>query len=491
VGLSPKGEGANVTLVNLPVIHRTGDPYGDIPFMPTGVLYLAGFLRANGISATLVDGFGLAPRRRYRIDHALSAMGLTEEEIVDRLGPADVVGVSVHSGMGHEFALRLGAKIKAKLPHAVLVAGGHHPSIEYGLFLRGGYDYVCIGEGERTFLELVQAVQNGQCDVDSIPGLAHGDVPPIPRALEPDLDQFGFAALDLLPLEDYWALGMSHAPIQGRYMVISSSRGCPHGCRFCTTPEVFGRQWRTRSARHIVDEIEAGIRDHAIEEVVVEDEMFGATRESALRFAREIVRRQLHIRLYLPSGVRVERWDAEVMTALREAGLQYMCIAPESGSARILKQMSKTVDLEHMCEIVRIAQRLHIRLGAFFLIGFENENDEERRMTEQLLVRLTKSGVDEIGVFIWSPLPGADAFGSETGWTRFEDLNWSPAWRHDFKKLNRFRLRLYWRWAGTKALHHPLRLCRSAVNVLRGRSELKSEMALRRILRSRFGANNG
>lgn len=475
-----------VALISLPIVHVRGDPFGDIPYMPTGVLYLAGFLRDNGVDLSVIDGFGTAPRQLYRIDDKLSASGLTEDEILERLGEPKLVGISVHSGMSHSFALRLAAKIRASRPDVVLIVGGHHASVVYQEFLEGAFDYVCIGEGERTMLALIRYLRDNERDLSQIPGLAYDDKPPAAQEFEQDLDSLGFAAFDLLPLENYWKLGMSHAPIRGRYIVTSTSRGCPWACRFCTTPKLLGRKWRTRSPGHIVDEIEKAVREHGIEDVIIQDEVFGVVKSKAIGIAKEIVDRALDVRLYLPSGVKVETLDEEVLGELRKAGLQYMCLAPESGSPNVLEKMNKPMDFDKLFRIVKFARRIGIRMGAFFVLGFEDESDEDRAMTRDLVVRLTRMGVDEVSLFIWTPLPGADAFESETGWTRYEDLNWSPAWRRDYAELCAFRRKLYMRWLLTKAASHPIDLARSALNVLTGKYQLKSEMALRRAIRARI-----
>ena len=478
-----------VALISLPIVHRTGDAFGDIPYMSTGVMYLAGYLRMNGVDVSVIDGFGLAPARYYRIDGELSAVGLTEDEILAHLGHANLVGISVHAGMSHSFALRLAKKIKTARPEVVVVAGGHHPSAVYQEFLAGGFDYVVVGEGEHALLRLTQYLGDGIGDVGDIPGLARPGCSPSPNVPETDLDTFGFVAADLLPLDNYWALRMAHAPVRGRYMAITTSRGCPYACRFCTTPRLLGRHWRTRSPHHVADEIEALVRQYGVEDIIIQDEVFGARKRVALDLAHEIVRRGLKVRLHLPSGVKVETIDEEVLTALREAGLEYMCLAPESGSDRILAKMNKPMDTRQLLRLVAHARKLGIRMGAFFVLGFEDETDEDRRQTQDLVVELTKRGVDEVSLFIWTPLPGADAFESETGWSRYEDLNWSPCWRRDYARLNRFRRRLYGRWLLTKALYHPVDLCCSLLRTLTGQYALKSEMALRRIIlhRCRWG----
>jgi radical SAM superfamily enzyme YgiQ (UPF0313 family) len=265
-------------------------------------------------------------------------------------------------------------------------------------------------------------------------------------------------------------------------MVVTTSRGCPYNCRFCTTPLLQGRKWRSRSPKHIVDEIDNAVHKFGIEDVLIQDEVFGVHKKIVLGITKEIIDRGLRLRLYLPSGSKAETFDEEMLTELRKAGLQHICLAPESGSPRVLEKMKKPMDFNKLMQIVSLSRKIGIRMIANFVIGFEDENDDDRRMTWDLVLKLTKLGVHEVSLFIWSPLPGADAFESETGWTRYEDLNWSPRWRSNYCQLNRFRKKLYMRWFLTKILYHPIDLIRSAWNVLTGCYELKSEMAVRRLM---------
>jgi len=476
-----------VTLINPPLVHLTGDPYSSIPYMPAGLLYLAGYLEKQGIPVTILDGFGLAPRRIFRIDDRLSGMGLTEKEIVDCLDDAPLVGVGVHSGMSHGFALRLARAIRERYPDSILIAGGNQASVVPEPFLEGGFDYVCVGEGEYVLEALARCLAGGEKDPGNIPGLAGPGFSAGPAPFEEDLDRFGFAALHLLPLENYWNLAMQHAPVQGRFTVLTTSRGCIYNCRFCTTPRVLGRRWRTRSAANVADEIEQAVSRYGITDVIIQDELFGCRREQAVALAEEILQRNIQVRFSLPSGVKVETMDETAIEALYRAGLRYLVFAPESGSERVLKNMNKPMDFEKLRRLIVFSKKLGIRLNCVFVLGFEDENDEDRELTRKLALEVTRMGVEEISLFIWSPLPGADAFESETGWTRYEDLNWTPRWRRDYAALKSFRNRLYLQWVWAKLRYQFSGCLRSAINVLRGRYELKMEMAAGRMLRAWLG----
>ncbi|MBU0461270.1 MAG: radical SAM protein, partial [Nanoarchaeota archaeon] len=87
-----------------------------------------------------------------------------------------------------------------------------------------------------------------------------------------DLDKLEFTAWDLLPLANYWKLHYSHAPLSSkRYLPLLTSRGCPFGCRFCITSSANRGNWRSRSAKNVVDEIETFTKKFDVPEFHLED----------------------------------------------------------------------------------------------------------------------------------------------------------------------------------------------------------------------------
>ena len=89
---------------------------------------------------------------------------------------------------------------------------------------------------------------------------------------------------------------------------------------------------------------------------------------------------------------------------------------------------------------------------------------------------LTRVGVDEIALFIITPVPGSAIYEQLQGYKSLSELNFSPTWREDYQRLSRFRLQLYARFLFWKLRYHPLKLLRQPVNFLRRRFETKMEM---------------
>jgi len=479
-----------VTLIYPPLIHQQGDPFGGIPAMPTGLAYLAAWLRKTGHEVTLIDAFGEAPRRAMPFKEKYVARGLPFDEIVEHI-PADVelVGIGCHSGAQHSATLVIIEKIKQQLDVPVAI-GGHHPTVVSKPFLDAGADFVVKGEGEIAAERLCEALA-GKIDLEKVPGL----ILPGGRETESEeiesLDEIPFPAVDLLPLENYWNLGLSHGPVRGRHIFMISSRGCPYSCRFCTTPGICGRRWRARTAANVVDEMEEWLRRYGVRDFHFQDENFAVNKKRVIEICDEIERRELDVSISLPSGIKAETIDEETVRALKRAGCRYICLAPESGSERVLKLMDKPLDFDHTEKLIRLCRKLKIRTGLFFILGFPGETEEDRRETSRLVGRLTRLGADEFSIFIFTPLPGAEAWNDAAElhgyWKDYEELCWSPRWRPDYKILNRRRRRLYLRYALTKAIFHPLSVLRNLINTITGRFETKGEMTVRRMFKTSGG----
>jgi radical SAM superfamily enzyme YgiQ (UPF0313 family) len=183
--------------------------------------------------------------------------------------------------------------------------------------------------------------------------------------------------------------------------------------------------------------------------------------------------------------VRAASLDAETVRLMSTAGFRYLCLAPESGSDRVLRAMGKDVDLDHLAGIAATAAHCGIRVGCFVVVGYPGERARDRAATGALVERLVRLGVDDLSVFIWSPLPGAAAFELERGYGRLEDLCWTPRWRARYGVYEGARAGLYLRAFSVMVRARPLRLAASAMNVVTGRFETKGEMTLRRLLRWR------
>jgi len=461
---------SKVALVGLPLVGLRYDPFGSIPAMPTSLPPLSAWLRSQGHQVQVIDGFGERPGRRFQPAAGLVARGLTPVELVDRIDrDVDLVGVSVHSIAGDTVSLQT-IRLLREADFAPIVVGGAHPGLMPERFLDSGARWVVRGEGEAGLRKLLDGAPSGVIDAE--PTLALDDLP------LPDFSD--------LPLRTYWDLGLGHGPVRGPHLDITTSRGCSQGCRFCATPSLARGRWRGLGPARVLELLSMLERQTGVTEFHIEDDDFSADRERVKRICELLIRRASRIRLALPSGVRATSLDSETVRALAAAGCRYLSLAPESGSRKVLRSMRKDVDLDHLVSIAREASRSGMRVGCFLVVGYPGEGAVDRSATGALVRELIRSGVDDLSVFIWSPLPGAGAFELERGYERLEQLCWTPRWRRGYARYEGARIGLYSAALSAMVRTRPLALARSVSRVIAGGSfETKAEMTLSRILRWR------
>jgi radical SAM superfamily enzyme YgiQ (UPF0313 family) len=308
--------------------------------------------------------------------------------------------------------------------------------------------------------------------------------PPGNVILDGELDQLSYPAWDLFPLENYWALKFGHGPVtSGRYLPLLTSRGCPYPCKFCVVPATNNQKWRARSAANVVAEMQYYIEEFEVHEFHIED-LDPTISDTRIReICAEIIERGLDVRWKLVAGTKVETIRSEeTIDLMAQAGCNYISISPETGSAKVLKLMRKPFDLEHAVRLVKRMNEVGIRSQTCFVLGFPGEEDEDRQLTFEMVRDLTIKGVDEIALFIITPVPGSAIYDEFEGYNSLSDLNFTPTWRTDYQVLSKFRLDLYRHFLWWKLRYHPGKIIRQAFNFLIRRFETKMEMVPYRAL---------
>ena len=475
---------SKLVLIRPPVVHLKNDFYGSIPGIPAGLAYLAGSVRQSGIETEILDAYGLAPHRFYSFRENYRARGLTPKEIALYVARSDSIpGISVHCATEHSMALHIVQAIKKESPDRPVIVGGYHATFLPGEFVEGGADYVVIGEGEKRLPQLIRCLQNG-IDPEAVDGIAsRNGIRKRKEIYTTDLDSQPFAAVDLLPLENYWKLGYSHGPFAGRYMNILTSRGCPYTCGFCQAPAMCGGRWLSKSAGKVLEEIRYHIDKYDVRDFHIQDENFAISRSRVVKICQGLIENDFNITFCFPSGLKMETLDDELLDLMIRAGCRYFSLSPESGSIRVLELMNKTANIDKVPGLVRKAASMGTSTCTFFVTGYPGETDDDRKQTKRYIRHLAREGVEEVIMPILTPFPSTDAMNEPSlqGFSEFDELCFSPLWRKDYKSLNRYRLGVYLSFYTTRLLSHPLRILRQLFNVITGKAATKSEMTARRI----------
>ena len=351
---------------------------------PLGLAYLASMVREEHevrIVDSLAEGY----------DHG------DVKRIMKGYDP-DVVGITATTSMMPD-AYRVARMAKRLNENVKVVMGGPHATfLPERTFRECPYlDFIVRGEGEVTFKELVDALEENK-NPSNILGLSinmDGKVKNNPsRPLIENLDTIPMPSYDLLPMEKYQVDGV-------RFGTLMTSRGCPFRCVFCSSSLLFGNRWRGHSDSRVIEELKYLREEYKIQEIEFLDDTFTLNKRRALRIAKRIVKEGLDVSWSASS--RVDLFTDEVAEAMKRGGCHTIYFGIESGSSKTLELIDKRITPEQSISAVKKAKK-HKRqaLGAF-IIGFPEESRED---VEKTIKFSKKVGVDYAQFTIATPYPG-------------------------------------------------------------------------------------
>lgn len=469
-----------IALLRPPVVNLRNSPFGSTPGMPSNLAYLAAVLKEHGHCVTVVDSYGLAPARFMRYKEKFEARGLTPAEAVELVPPGvGMIGISVHCTLEHGNSIALVRESRRRHPRATVVVGGYHTTFCVEPFLEAGADFVLQGEGEHRLPLLIDSIEKGvSFDMDGIYGRGEAQ-PRTPRVCP--IEDLPFGDYDSIPLENYWRLHYAHGPVvTGRFINMFTSRGCPHACAFCQTPKMWGGKWMAKSPGRIVDEMDSYHDRYGVSDFHIQDENFSLSRQRTRDFALELLRRGRRYTYCFPSGIKAETVGYDELLLLRRSGCCYFALSPESGSQKVLGLMNKSVDLDHVHKVVRWCSELGIKVNCNFVLGFPGETRADRRMTYSYIRRLAASGLDEVVTFMLTPLPETGVADLKPDGIEYEDINFSPTWRDNYRQITAARIWVYVQFSLIKLLLHPGKLAENLFSVLTRRFRMKGDMTVYR-----------
>lgn len=325
-----------------PISHRTAEEN-------LGLGYLASALRNNGQEVEIVDGWlrGMTP-------HELAS------EILNN-PPKSFIGFSCYRS-NMERTMEVANLLRQSGLDVPLVVGGYGPTFESEEFLNAGFDIVVRGEAEETILDLYSYFSKGEPDLNQIRGISFMDNGEIKhneaRPLHLDINEIQFPSRDTMPLT-----------INRKSAVhIASARGCQAHCVFCSIVTFQrlseGPQWRQRSIKNFVDELELLNKEGAKYFKVIDDSFIEPPRDESWckELADEIISRGLNVRLR--SSIRADRVTDGVIKELKRAGFFAFSCGIENGSDSALKRMGKSASLEQNIKALEIFEKYGIYVQA-------------------------------------------------------------------------------------------------------------------------------
>ncbi len=321
--------------------------------------------------------------------------------VLRRYRPA-VVGISAKS---QEFkaALMVARLAKEQDRQTLVVVGGPHASMVGAETLESpDVDVYVRGEGERTLVELLGALERegplGEVDGIGFRG-GSGIVETPPRSYAGDLDALGFPH-EHAPevLHDYEKYPAS------AFRNVFATRGCPKSCLFCGSHRVWSRRVRFRSPDHVVRELRA-LWSLGLRSVHFDDDTFGVTRRRIVSLCEAI--REGCPGLRWSCELHVNLVDGPTLAAMKAAGCTDVQIGVESGNDDMLRRVRKDITVARALEACALVKRHHLGLHAFFIVGFPWETEATLADTMRAM---RKARCDTLSYSIFTPYPGTELF---------------------------------------------------------------------------------
>jgi len=383
---------------------------------PLGLAYVAAVLEKNGHEIKILDCILEDWKKINKFNEKIKYLGLSYEKIADAIKKEkpDVVGITSWS-VEAPSAFRVAETVKKVDKNIFTVLGGIHPSIRPKDCLSNpNVDFVVIGEGEYTTLELIEELGKENPSFKDIKGIGFKQGEDIiinsPRPLIKNLDELPMPARHLFDMERYFNATKS---LQGgrqtteRTVVIISSRGCPYNCCFCSIHSVYGWEWRPRSAESIINEIEYLIKTYKVTGISFEDDNMTLDRKRAEKIFDSIIEKKLNIRWVAGNALRADTLDEELLRKMKDSGCIGVAISPESGDQEVLnKIVGKNMDLKAVENVVRLCKKIGLRVDCNFVIGMVGETKQNIRNTVDFANKLKGIGLDFSNCYIALPFYG-------------------------------------------------------------------------------------
>jgi len=290
----------------------------DVRVVPIGLYYIGALLKENQYDVEILNWFDInkTPQK-------------IEETFKEK--KPDVIGFSiVHANRWGGIDIARAAK--RILPEVKIVFGGIGTTFlwEHLLTHFREIDFAVLGEGEYSFLSLIQCIEKKNPEgVANIKGVAFRKREKVIKTGDVEIIQ----DLDQLPMPSKYF----------EYQHLISSRGCPANCTFCGSPRFWGRKVRFHSPEYFVEQMEH-LYQKGITFFYISDDTFTMRKDRVIQICKKIIEKEMKITWF--AIARVNHVDEEVLYWMRKAGCIQISYGVESGSEKIRKVLNKNISTD-------------------------------------------------------------------------------------------------------------------------------------------------
>jgi anaerobic magnesium-protoporphyrin IX monomethyl ester cyclase len=259
---------------------------------------------------------------------AQSSVRRTVEELMARIRP-DIVGLSVMT-FQRATARRVIALIRALNPGVRIVVGGYDPSLAPDAWAHPalGVDVIVRGEGDLTFREVVDALENARplCD---IPGLLFRDGSRFRATAHREAARLDRG--EIRPPKRAARVLTGYTLMGRRIDVVETSRGCTFDCSFCSIIEMRGRNFHRFPIERVIDDIRDA-HSRGARSIFLVDDNITLDIERFESLCHAIIEAGLHRVDYLVQGMTapIATRGAPLARLMRRAGFRYVFLGIEN-----------------------------------------------------------------------------------------------------------------------------------------------------------------
>lgn len=355
---------------------------------PLGMLYVGTVLKNEGYNVKALD---LAVES-FSVDELISIILKSQ---------ADIIGLSTYNEAWHSL-IQLSKIIKKINNNIKIFAGGAFATFCYESILNESeVDFVVTGEGEYATLELCNEISNDEKEYKAAGVIwknSTGDI--IVNEMNKRIKD-----LDSIPWPDRKLVDLSKYTLP---YTISTARGCPGECIFCSSKAFWGKKVIMRSAKSVYDEMKY-LHDTLNASIFyIADDTFTASKKRIFEFCKLLEDTDVNYTWGCES--RADIVDEELIATINKAGCTKIQFGLESADNNILKGLKKKVTIEQIENAIKLAYKYHMHITASFIIGHAEDTKETIEKTLNFAEFIQKEyGVNVVGS-INTPFPGTEQY---------------------------------------------------------------------------------
>jgi anaerobic magnesium-protoporphyrin IX monomethyl ester cyclase len=339
------------------------------PYPPLGLLYISSYLTSKGIENSVYDSTFFSQTEQLKF------ISQTQPDVV-----------AIYANLMTKIEVVRLIKIllnEAEYGYPKIVLGGPDVTFNCEKYLQSGAHFLVIGEGEETLTELYNAIK-GEIDPYLVNGIAYIEKDAIvqtpPRTKFRELDELPLPNRAAIPMEKYLRTWKENHGKSS--MTISTQRGCPYTCKWCSTA-VYGQSYRRRPANLVAQEMLILKKTYAPDTIWFVDDVFTISHKWLSSFCDEV--KKANAMIPFECITRAERLNDDILNLLKEAGCYRIWIGAESGSQKIIDAMDRRVDVNHVKKVIQDTNAIGIETGTFIMVGYPGEEEQDIFETIQYL----------------------------------------------------------------------------------------------------------